>query len=104
MADQVGTITWISGPVVRARGSRHVGMLELVEVHVGVAAPRRGHMGVPLSVAHLGTRRYRTRRRRRLLCGCNGSAMSSGRTRHGALPTMWSGYATGVGSPPSGAA
>ena len=32
MADQVGTITWISGPVVRARGSRHVGMLELVEV------------------------------------------------------------------------
>ena len=32
MSDQVGTITWISGPVVRARGSRHVGMLELVEV------------------------------------------------------------------------
>lgn len=32
MAERVGTITWISGPVVRARGSRHVGMLELVEV------------------------------------------------------------------------
>lgn len=32
MSEQVGTITWISGPVVRARGSRHVGMLELVEV------------------------------------------------------------------------
>jgi len=32
MSDQAGTITWISGPVVRARGSRHIGMLELVEV------------------------------------------------------------------------
>jgi V/A-type H+/Na+-transporting ATPase subunit A len=32
MTDQVGTITWISGPVIRARGSRNVGMLELVEV------------------------------------------------------------------------
>ena len=32
MANEVGKITWISGPVVRARGSRHVGMLELVEV------------------------------------------------------------------------
>src|SRR5512142_3445024 len=32
MSDQVGTVTWISGPVVRARGSRHIGMLELVEV------------------------------------------------------------------------
>ncbi|MBV6395779.1 MAG: V-type ATP synthase alpha chain [Anaerolineales bacterium] len=32
MSDQVGTITWISGPVVRARGSKFVGMLELVEV------------------------------------------------------------------------
>jgi len=32
MSEQVGKITWISGPVVRARGSRHVGMLELVEV------------------------------------------------------------------------
>jgi len=32
MSEQVGTITWISGPVVRARGSRQIGMLELVEV------------------------------------------------------------------------
>ncbi|HSJ88983.1 MAG TPA: V-type ATP synthase subunit A [Anaerolineales bacterium] len=32
MSEQVGTITWISGPVVRARGSRNIGMLELVEV------------------------------------------------------------------------
>ncbi len=32
MSEQVGTVTWINGPVVRARGSRHVGMLELVEV------------------------------------------------------------------------
>src|SRR5690349_17314619 len=32
MSDEVGKITWISGPVVRARGSRKVGMLELVEV------------------------------------------------------------------------
>ncbi len=32
MSDQVGTITWINGPVVRARGSKQVGMLELVEV------------------------------------------------------------------------
>jgi V/A-type H+-transporting ATPase subunit A len=32
MSEQVGIITWISGPVVRARGSRHIGMLELVEV------------------------------------------------------------------------
>ncbi|HJS20472.1 MAG TPA: V-type ATP synthase subunit A [Anaerolineales bacterium] len=32
MSDPVGTITWISGPVVRARGSRQIGMLELVEV------------------------------------------------------------------------
>ncbi|HUG34568.1 MAG TPA: V-type ATP synthase subunit A [Anaerolineales bacterium] len=32
MSIEVGKITWISGPVVRARGSRHVGMLELVEV------------------------------------------------------------------------
>jgi V/A-type H+-transporting ATPase subunit A len=30
--EQVGTVTWISGPVVRARGSRQVSMLELVEV------------------------------------------------------------------------
>jgi len=32
MSEKVGTITWISGPVVRARGSRNIGMLELVEV------------------------------------------------------------------------
>jgi V/A-type H+-transporting ATPase subunit A len=32
MSNEVGKITWISGPVVRARGSKHVGMLELVEV------------------------------------------------------------------------
>ncbi|HET6845780.1 MAG TPA: V-type ATP synthase subunit A [Anaerolineales bacterium] len=32
MSDQVATVTWINGPVIRARGSRHVGMLELVEV------------------------------------------------------------------------
>ncbi len=32
MSEQVGVITWINGPVVRARGSRHVSMLELVEV------------------------------------------------------------------------
>src|SRR5215216_7735001 len=32
MSEKVGAITWISGPVVRARGSRKIGMLELVEV------------------------------------------------------------------------
>jgi V/A-type H+/Na+-transporting ATPase subunit A len=32
MSERVGTITWISGPVIRARGSRNIGMLELVEV------------------------------------------------------------------------
>ncbi len=32
MTEQVGTVTWINGPVIRARGSRHVSMLELVEV------------------------------------------------------------------------
>ena len=32
MSEQVGTVIWINGPVVRARGSRRVGMLELVEV------------------------------------------------------------------------
>src|SRR5512143_4219435 len=32
MSDKIGTVTWISGPVVRARGSRNVSMLELVEV------------------------------------------------------------------------
>lgn len=29
---QVGTVTWVSGPVVHVRGSEQVGMLELVEV------------------------------------------------------------------------
>jgi V/A-type H+-transporting ATPase subunit A len=29
---QIGAVTWINGPVVRARGSRQVNMLELVEV------------------------------------------------------------------------
>jgi V/A-type H+-transporting ATPase subunit A len=32
MSEQIGTVTWINGPVVRARGSRDVSMLELVEV------------------------------------------------------------------------
>ncbi len=32
MSEQVGTVTWISGPVVRAQGSRQVNMLDLVEV------------------------------------------------------------------------
>ena len=32
MSEQVATVTWINGPVIRARGSRTVGMLELVEV------------------------------------------------------------------------
>ena len=32
MSRQVGTITWINGPVVRAQGSGEVSMLELVEV------------------------------------------------------------------------
>jgi V/A-type H+-transporting ATPase subunit A len=32
MSEKIGVITWISGPVVRARGSRKIGMLELVEV------------------------------------------------------------------------
>jgi V/A-type H+-transporting ATPase subunit A len=32
MSHQVGTVTWINGPVVRVRGSRQVSMLELVEV------------------------------------------------------------------------
>jgi V/A-type H+-transporting ATPase subunit A len=32
VSQQVGTVTWINGPVVRARGSRRVSMLELVEV------------------------------------------------------------------------
>ena len=32
MSEQVGVVTWINGPVIRARGSRNVSMLELVEV------------------------------------------------------------------------
>jgi V/A-type H+/Na+-transporting ATPase subunit A len=32
MSEQVGTVMWINGPVIRARGSRNVSMLELVEV------------------------------------------------------------------------
>jgi len=32
MSQEVGTVIWINGPVVRARGSRGVSMLELVEV------------------------------------------------------------------------
>jgi V/A-type H+-transporting ATPase subunit A len=32
MSTPVGKVTWINGPVIRARGSRHVSMLELVEV------------------------------------------------------------------------
>jgi V/A-type H+-transporting ATPase subunit A len=32
MSEQVGTITWINGPVIRANGSRRVNMLDLVEV------------------------------------------------------------------------
>lgn len=32
MSQQIGTVTWINGPVVRARGSQQVSMLELVEV------------------------------------------------------------------------
>jgi len=32
MSEPIGKVTWISGPVVRAKGSRQVTMLELVEV------------------------------------------------------------------------
>jgi V/A-type H+/Na+-transporting ATPase subunit A len=32
MSEQIGKVIWISGPVIRARGSRKAGMLELVEV------------------------------------------------------------------------
>jgi V/A-type H+-transporting ATPase subunit A len=32
VSQQIGAVTWISGPVVKARGSQQVGMLELVEV------------------------------------------------------------------------
>ena len=32
MSQQIGSVVWITGPVVKARGSKRVGMLELVEV------------------------------------------------------------------------
>jgi V/A-type H+-transporting ATPase subunit A len=32
MSEQIGLVTWISGPVLRVRGSREVSMLEMVEV------------------------------------------------------------------------
>jgi V/A-type H+-transporting ATPase subunit A len=32
MSERVGTVKWINGPVIRAEGSRKVGMMELVEV------------------------------------------------------------------------
>lgn len=32
MSTQIGHVTWVNGPVVRAHGSRHVGMLEVVAV------------------------------------------------------------------------
>ncbi len=32
MIEQIGNVIWINGPVVQGRGSRHVGMMELVEV------------------------------------------------------------------------
>ena len=32
MSEQIGQVIWINGPVVRVRGSRNVGMLEVVEV------------------------------------------------------------------------
>ncbi len=32
MNQQIGTVTWINGPVIRSRGSRKVSMLELVQV------------------------------------------------------------------------
>ena len=32
MSTQIGQVIWVNGPVVRARGSQHVGMLEVVEV------------------------------------------------------------------------
>jgi V/A-type H+-transporting ATPase subunit A len=31
-ASQVGQVTWVNGPVVRAQGSRKIGMLEVVEI------------------------------------------------------------------------
>lgn len=30
--EQIGHVTWVNGPVVHARGSRHIGMLDVVEV------------------------------------------------------------------------
>ncbi|HOT93016.1 MAG TPA: V-type ATP synthase subunit A [Anaerolineae bacterium] len=32
MSTQIGEVIWINGPVVRVRGSQHIGMLEVVEV------------------------------------------------------------------------
>ena len=32
MSAQVGEVIWVNGPVVRARGSQRVGMLEVLEV------------------------------------------------------------------------
>jgi V/A-type H+-transporting ATPase subunit A len=32
VSTQIGQVIWVNGPVVRARGSQHVGMLEVVEV------------------------------------------------------------------------
>ena len=32
MSEQVGSVIWVNGPVIRARGSRNVSMLEVVEV------------------------------------------------------------------------
>ncbi len=32
MSTQIGEVIWINGPVIRARGSQHIGMLEVVEV------------------------------------------------------------------------
>ncbi len=32
MSERIGTVKWINGPVIRAEGSRQVGMMELVEV------------------------------------------------------------------------
>ena len=32
MSERIGTVKWINGPVIRAEGSRNVGMMELVEV------------------------------------------------------------------------
>ena len=32
MSAQIGRVIWVNGPVIRARGSQHIGMLEVVEV------------------------------------------------------------------------